>query len=211
MELTQAGGPVIVFSGNLAAGKSTLASLVGRELDTRVFLEPARDNPFLSRFYQDRSAWALPLETYFMAHRSRQLLAASRAGGPAILDRCFYESRIFIESGWDSGLIPPESYAVLRDLEGTLDSLLPRPALLVYLRAPVPVLLGRLRARARPFERSVGASYLSDLQARYDQWVEAYDYSPVLRVDTTEHDFAGDAGAVRRLATRINDLNRKNP
>ncbi len=83
----------------------------------------------LTRFNQDRSAWALALETYFMAHRSRQLLEASRAGGPAILDRCFYESRIFIESGWDSGLIPPESYAVLRDLEGTLDSLLPRPAL----------------------------------------------------------------------------------
>ena len=113
------------------------------------------------------------------------------------------ESRIFIESGWDAGLVSPESYAVLRELEGTLDRLLPRPALLVYLYAPVPVLLGRLRARARPFERSVGVSYLSDLQARYDKWAGEYDYSPVLRVDTTEQDFAQDSGAVQRLAERV--------
>jgi deoxyadenosine/deoxycytidine kinase len=192
-----------VFSGNLAAGKSTLASLVGVELGARVFLESTSDNPFLSLFYQDRSTWALHLETYFMARRSRQLLEASQAGVPAILDRSFYESRIFIESGWDSGLVPAESYAVLRELEDTLDRLLPRPALLVYLHAPVRVLYDRLRARARPFERSVEVSYLSDLQTRYDKWVEAYDYSPVLRVDTTEQDFARDAGAVRHLAARI--------
>jgi deoxyadenosine/deoxycytidine kinase len=195
--------PVIVFSGNLAAGKSTLASLVGGELGARVFPESTADNPFLSRFYQDRSTWALQLETYFLARRSRQLLDASEAAVPAILDRSFYESRIFIESGWDSGLVPPDSYAVLRELEGALGRLLPRPALLVYLHAPVPVLYGRLRTRARPFERSVGLSYLSDLQARYDKWVGEYAYSPLLRVDTTEHDFSRDSSAVKRLAERI--------
>ena len=196
-------GQIIVFSGNLAAGKSTLAALVGHQLGARVFPESARDNPFLGRFYADRRAWAQQLETFFLARRSRQLLDASQLRVPAVLDRSFYESKIFIESGWDAGLVTSESYAVLRELEGTLDRLLPRPALLVYLQAPVEVLYARLRARARAAERPVGIGYLADLQARYEQWVRAYDYSPVLPVDTTDQDFARDAGAVQRLAGRI--------
>jgi deoxyadenosine/deoxycytidine kinase len=71
------------------------------------------------------------------------------------------------------------------------------------LHAPVQVLYSRLRARARPFEACVDVSYLSDLQARYDKWVQEYDYSPVLRVDTAEQGFAPGTGAVTRLAARI--------
>ena len=201
--------PVIVFAGNLAAGKSTLAALAGRELGARVFPESAGDNPFLARFYADRITWALPLETSFLARRSRQLLDASQAKVPAVLDRSFYESRIFLESGRDSGLVSPDSYAVLRELEGTLDRLLPRPDLLVYLHAPVEILYQRLRARARPSEEAVTPGYLADLQARYGTWVGEYSYSPVLTVDTTEHDFTRDPGAVTGLVTRVKQrLNR---
>ena len=197
---------LIVVAGNIAAGKSTVARAVATELDAQLFLESVEDNPFLERYYADMASWTFHLNMYFLAHRARQLQDAVAVPRVAVLDRSFYEDRIFVEQARDEGRTTPDTYAVFAELDRTLAELLPPPAVLVYLSASPDVLFGRVLERGRVFEADVSESVLSDLQRRYDRWISQYDLSPVLRVDTTAVDLSVDAEELGNLAQEIRRL-----
>jgi deoxyadenosine/deoxycytidine kinase len=57
------------------------------------------------------------------------------------------------------------------------------PDLIIYLRAPVEVLVERIRARSRHYEREIPPAYLAQLAERYEEWVARCDLCPVLTVD----------------------------
>jgi len=70
---------------------------------------------------------------------------------------------------------------------------LPRPDLLIYLTAPVPVLMERIRQRGRPIEAAITADYLSLLDSFYQEWLAVFDLSPVLTLRTQQLDFVHHA------------------
>jgi deoxyadenosine/deoxycytidine kinase len=183
-----AGPPLVVFAGNIAVGKSTMAATVASELNAATYLESVSDNPFLERYYADMQTWTFHLNMYFLAHRAQQIVAAASRGQTAVLDRSFYEDRLFVAQAHDAGRSADDTYAVFCQLDRVLDALLPRPAVLVYLEAPIDILLQRIQQRARPFEAGITEAFLADLQARYDAWIASYDYSPVIRLDTAASD-----------------------
>lgn len=51
------------------------------------------------------------------------------------------------------------------------------------------MLLDRIAARGRDYERSITAEYLSELDLRYRSYFAGYSDAPVLIVDTTRIDF----------------------
>jgi deoxyadenosine/deoxycytidine kinase len=63
----------ISIEGNIGAGKTTLALLLSKALNSRLVLEEFADNPFLEKFYENPSQHAFPLELFFMAERFKQL------------------------------------------------------------------------------------------------------------------------------------------
>ena len=82
---------------------------------------------------------------------------------------------------------------------------LPKPDLLLYLRAPVAVLLERIRRRGRNMEASVTSEYLSLLETFYEEWMETFDLCPVLTISTEDLDFVHNLKHLDIVVQRIQD------
>ena len=59
---------------------------------------------------------------------------------------------------------------------------LPVPDLLIYLWAPVDVLIHRIRSRGREIESGISPEYLKLLESFYDEWLLNFDACPVLTI-----------------------------
>ena len=69
----------------------------------------------------------------------------------------------------------------------TIDA--PTPDLVVYLQAPVEVLIQRIRKRGRGYERLIEAVYLEQLNDAYAKFFYDYEDAPCLIVNASEIDF----------------------
>jgi len=88
-------------------------------------------------------------------------------------------------------------------LHSALAEKIPKPDLLVYLRAGLDTLMARIDARDRPFERSMDRSYIESLRLAYDGFVAAYSDCAVLAIDTDELNIVQDAQALASVRERI--------
>ena len=180
----------VLVAGNIGSGKTSLTERLGERLGWITGFESVQDNPYLADFYQDMHAWAFHLQVFFLGHRARQHLALARSPDSAIIDRSIYEdAEIFARTSLDLGNIAPRDYQAYRSVYELVIASLPVPDLLLYLRAPVSVLLRRIRDRARPIEAGVTETYLSLLEQKYEQWLAAFDLCPVLTLRTDDLDF----------------------
>ena len=66
------------------------------------------------------------------------------------------------------------------------------PDLMIYLRCSMRTLRQRIRLRGRAMERDVPLSYLKRLERLYDEWIESYDMSDVLVLETDRLDYIHD-------------------
>jgi deoxyadenosine/deoxycytidine kinase len=82
---------------------------------------------------------------------------------------------------------------------------LPAPDLLLYLRTPVPVLLERIRARARDMEKGITAEYLELLDSFYEDWLSRFDTCPVLTIRSDDLDFVHKPTHLAIVIQRMND------
>jgi len=180
----------VLVAGNIGSGKTSLTERLGERLGWITGFESVQDNPYLADFYQDMHAWAFHLQVFFLGHRARQHLALARAAESAIVDRSIYEdAEIFARTSLDLGNIAPRDYQAYRSVYELVIGSLPAPDLLLHLRAPIPVLLRRIRDRARAIEAGVTETYLSLLEQKYEQWLANFDLCPVLTLRTDDLDF----------------------
>jgi deoxyadenosine/deoxycytidine kinase len=82
---------------------------------------------------------------------------------------------------------------------------LPRPDLLLYLHAPVSVLMARIRRRGRSIETGITAEYLQLLETYYDEWLATFDYCPVLTIRSDDLDFVHKPQHLDIVVSRIQD------
>ena len=66
----------------------------------------------------------------------------------------------------------------------------PTPDLVIYLQAPVNILLQRIRRRGINAEREIQFDYLERLNRTYTEFFHYYSDAPVLVVNAAEIDFA---------------------
>jgi len=197
---------LIVVAGNIGAGKTSLAERIGARLGWRTGYESVADNPYLADFYGDMRAWSFHLQIFFLGHRAEQYLDVSRDLRSAILDRSIYEDfYIFARALHHMGDLSERDYLAYRRLfELTVNSL-PRPNLLIYLKAPVNVLMERIRRRARNMETGIAPEYLSLLDSFYDEWLGAFDLCPVLTIRTDDLDFVHQPKHLDTVIEKIQD------
>jgi len=197
---------LVVVAGNIGAGKTSLTERIGARLGWRTDFESVADNPYLPDFYADMRAWAFHLQIYFLGHRAEQYLEAARDSRPAILDRSIYEDAyIFARALHHMGNLSERDYMAYRHLFDLVMGGLPAPNLLVYLKCPVAVLMGRIRRRARNMETGISTEYLTLLDSFYEEWLKAYDLSPVLTIRTDDLDYVNQPQALEVVVERIQE------
>jgi len=197
---------LVVVAGNIGVGKTSLTERIGSRLNWWTGYESVADNPYLSDFYTDMRAWAFHLQVFFLGHRAEQYMDAVRDPRSAILDRSIYEDCfIFARALHHMGDVSERDYLAYRRLFDLVMNSLPRPNLLIYLKAPVQVLMDRIRRRARNMETGITPEYLTLLDSFYDDWLGAFDMCPVLTIRTDDLDYVHQQQHLDTVIARIQD------
>jgi deoxyguanosine kinase len=194
-------GGYIAIEGPIGVGKTSLARALAKELNARLVLEGIEDNPFLGRFYEDPDKYALPAQLYFLLTRNnqqRELAQQDLFAQATVADYLFGKDRIFAALN-----LAPDELALYDNVYRLLDAQMPRPDLVVYIRANVEVLIERLRKRNRDFERYISVQYLERVSSAFRDFFFYYDETPLLVVDTTELDFVEDSADLKDLIREI--------
>jgi len=197
---------LVVVAGNIGAGKTSLTEQLGDRLGWITAFESVTDNPYLPNFYADMRSWSFHLQIFFLGHRATQYLELAEDPQSAILDRSIYEDAyIFARALHHLGNLDERDYYSYRRLFDLVVSKLPPPDLLIYLRAPVSVLVDRIRSRGRDIEKGITHEYLSLLDSFYDDWMKIFDVCPVLTIRSDSLDFVHKPEHLDIVIQRIQD------
>ena len=194
----------IVIEGPIGVGKTSLARRLASSLGAETVLEQADQNPFLERFYRNPKAGALPAQLYFLFQRAQQLAGLRQDdlfATQRVADYLLAKDRLFAQLTLDA-----DEFALYEQVHAKLAIDAPRPDLVVYLQAPVPVLLERIARRGIGYEGQISAAYLERLNAAYAQFFLDYDAGPLLIVNAAaidpvnnEADYQELVGAMARM------------
>jgi len=196
----------VIVAGNIGAGKTSLAERLSERMGWHCAFESVADNPYLADFYGDMRAWAFHLQIFFLGHRATQYLKLANDPQSVIFDRTIYEDEyIFARALYHMGNVEERDYLSYRRVFDLITSQLPPPDLLIYLKAPVPVLMKRIQSRARSIETGITDEYLSLLESFYDDWLKTFDVCPVLTIRSDDLDFVHKPQHLDIVVQRIQD------
>lgn len=196
---------LILVAGNIGTGKTSITEKLGERLAWRTGFESVADNPFLPDFYADMATWSFHLQVFFLGHRAEQHLEAYNFNGSAILDRSIYEDfYIFARALRQLGNMTERDYMAYRKVFELVTRSLPAPDLLIYLWAPVEVLVGRIQQRGREIESGISADYLSLLESFYDEWLRNFDTCSVLTIRSNDLNFVDNPAHLDIVIERVN-------
>ena len=196
----------VAVAGNIGVGKSSLVALLCAKLGWQPFYEPVADNPYLVDFYTDMQTWAFHSQIFFLTHRLRMHRQLLDHPSSVLLDRTVYEdAEVFASNLYQQGKIQPRDFKTYQDLYGVLTDFLPPPDLVVYLRASVSTLYGRISSRGRDFERQITPQYLEQLNTLYEQWITSFSLCPVLTVPSDDLDYVAHTSHLDMIAAKVQE------
>ncbi len=197
---------LILLAGNIGAGKTSLTERIGKRLGWQTAYESVADNPYLPDFYENMQEWSFHLQIYFLGHRAEQHIYLSKLPESAILDRSIYEdAHIFSRALHHMGNFRDRDYEAYLRLYHLVVNNLPKPDLLIHLEAPVPILMERIRRRARNIETGIDEAYLSLLDRFYQEWIAGFDLCPVLTIRSDDLDFVHQTQHLDIVVDRIKE------
>jgi len=196
----------VAVAGNIGVGKSTLVTLISERLGWEPFYEPEGENPYLTDFYQNMRAWAFHSQVFFLTRRLRIHRQLMDHPTSAIQDRSVYEdAEVFALNLYRQGQINTRDYSSYRELYLVLSDFLQPPDLVIYLRATVSTLLGRIQSRGRDYERQITPQYLAQLNELYEEWISHFSLCPVLSVPADDLNYVSIPAHLSLISSKIEE------
>jgi len=177
----------IAIEGVIGIGKTTLARLLQPRLLSSVLLEVFEENPFLADFYGDRDRYAFQTQIFFLLsryHQQHQAVPEALDKGMLISDYTFAKDELF---AWLN--LKDDELAMYGRVHAALSEKIPKPDLIVYLKADHDVVMRRIALRDRPYERDMDPSYIRQLADAYEAWLNNLSDVAVLIIEVDDLDF----------------------
>jgi deoxyguanosine kinase len=196
----------IVVEGPIGVGKTSLARRLCAALGAELVLEQAAENPFLERFYRNPRAGAFPTQLYFLFQRAQQLAALNQQDlfAPVrVADYLLDKDRLFARITLDEA-----EYELYEQVYAKLGIVAPKPDLVVYLQAPVDVLLERIAKRGINYEQQIDRTYLERLNEAYARFFHEYEGASLLIVNAASIDPVNNQSDFDELFSTINRMKR---
>lgn len=196
----------IVIEGPIGVGKTSLAKRLAASLHGQLVLENAEQNPFLERFYRHPRAAAFQTQLFFLFQRARQLEEVRQQdlfGAVRVADYLLEKDRLFARVTLDDA-----EYGLYEKVYERVAVDAPQPDLVVYLQAPVDVLMDRIAKRGIRYEQYIERGYLEKLTQAYARFFHAYDAAPLLIVNSAAIDPVSNESDYRLLFAEINKARR---
>ena len=154
----------IAIAGNIGSGKTTLTEILTKRYGAKAYYENLA-NPYISDFYEDMGRWSFHLQLWFLGSRIQQTLEMLADGSENIVqDRTIYEdAHIFANNLHAMGLMASRDFETYMKMFNIEQDLLPKPDVLIYLKASVPTLISQIKMRGREYEQNIDEEYLSRL------------------------------------------------
>ena len=172
---------MILFEGNIAAGKSTVGQRLAESGRFGFIEEPVGswqqgfEENLLDLFYRDTERWAFTFQLAAFTTRAKtwaEVLAMTDHRN-VVLERSIYCDRyVFAKNCYRSGLMSKTEWQLYCRLWDWLESnWCTDPNKIVYLRTPAEVCYERINERGRSEESTIPLGYLRDLEVLHDEWL----------------------------------------
>lgn len=167
----------ITVIGNIASGKSTVAKFLADNLGAKFIAadELYKTNPFFKDTLRDRKRWSLASDLWFLVKRAELAEEFSDTLKKEIIvqDSGLLMSWAYANSRLRSLYMNENEISLYNMLFLRLTNTLPKENIVIYLRLPSPILLERIKKRARDFELQFHTpEYLSNISKSLDDLVE---------------------------------------
>jgi len=181
----------IVIEGNIGAGKTSLATRLAEDTNSRLILEQFEDNPFLPKFYKEPDRYAFPVELTFLADRYQQLKEKINPRDlfqtKTISDYYFFKSLIFSRK-----TLKDDEYSLYKRVFEIIQQQLIKPDIYVYLHVNTEKLIENIRIRGRSYEADISKSYLEEIQKSYFDFIKTHREMTFLVIDVNNIDFVNN-------------------
>ena len=171
------------------------------------FYEPNEDNPYLPDFYKDMKRWSFHSQLYFLSNKFRLHQEVDQMPGVVVLDRTIFEdAEIFATALHDMRRIDSRDWQTYWSFYQSILNAIRPPDLMIYLRCSMRTLRKRIRLRGRKMEQDVPLSYLKRLDRLYEDWIERYEMSDKLILETDKLDYINDVIYRLDVMERIEEM-----
>jgi deoxyadenosine/deoxycytidine kinase len=190
----------IAVEGPIGVGKTSLVQLLADRFEGVMVLEDIT-NPFLPAFYEGRPGAAFQVQIYFLLSRfqqQREIKQMNLFQRLVLADYSFPKDRIFAYLNLEDN-----DLRVYEKLYPVLEQDVPRPDLVIYMQASLPVLLERIQRRGRDFEKTIDPGYLERLGEAYSYYFFHYRETPLLVVNTDDIDFVHNPADLDALVDQV--------
>ncbi len=197
----------IAIEGPIGAGKTSLAKTLAAHIGAEPMLERPAENPFLDRFYADMESYAFQTQLFFLFQRQKQVQAIAQ---PSMFASAVVSDFMLAKDALFARLtLGDEEHRLYSQMYHQVASQVREPDLVIWLQAPAPVLLERVRRRGIGMEQGIEIGYLERLADAYADWFGRYDGAPVVAVDTERFDPTSRPDDLEVLLRRLERLDER--